>query len=91
MIVCLYDAEDQSRNHYYIMIEQILLQDTHCLNEAVFLFLAVHYVFNLEYDVVINGSLLFLQEYVANLKEKGKRPATYATITSRLFRASTQK
>ena len=88
--MCLYDAEDHSRNHYYIMIEQMLLQDTCCMNEAVFLFLAVHYVFNLEYDTVINGSLLFLQEFVANLKEKGKHSAFYATITSRLCRATTQ-
>ena len=63
-----------------IMIEQMLLQDTRL---AVYLLLAVHYIFNLEYHGVILDSLLFLQEFVLELKEKGKWSAFYTTITSR--------
>ena len=88
MIVSLYDSKDPSRNHYYIMVEQVMLQDTRNFKEAIFLLVAVHYVFNLEYDKSVLEPLLFLQEFVLNLKEKGRRSAVYTAITSRLSRAT---
>uniref|UniRef100_A0A1X7V755 Uncharacterized protein n=1 Tax=Amphimedon queenslandica TaxID=400682 RepID=A0A1X7V755_AMPQE len=46
MIVSLYDSEDPSRNNYYIMVEQELLQETRSFKEAIFLLVAIHYIFN---------------------------------------------
>ena len=89
MIVLMYDIEDSSRNHYYIMIEQELLQDTHHCDEAIFLLLAVHYIFNLEYNGTVSDSMLFIQEFVCKLKDtKCKHSAVYTNVTSRLYRAS---
>ena len=88
MIVLLYDSEDPSRNHYYIMVEQELVQDTHCFKEAIFLLIATHYIFNLEYDGAVAEPLLFLQEFVLKLKERGRRSAVYTAISSRLTRAA---
>ena len=90
MIVSLYDSEDPSRNNYYIMVEQELLQETRSFKEAIFLLVAVHYIFNLEYDATVIEPLLFLQEFILNLKEKGRRSAVYTAITSRLSRAVTK-
>lgn len=89
MIVMMSDSDDCSRNEYFIMIEQDLLLKTSHFDEAVFLILAVHYVFDLEYDLRVNDVLTFLQEYVCKLKcGKVNRSAIYSTISTRLFRAS---
>ena len=90
MIVLMYDCEDSSRNDYFIMIEQELLLKTSHFDEAIFLLLAVHYVFDLEYDSSVYDTLLFLQEFVCKLKGGKKRSAVYSAITTRLYRA-TQK
>jgi hypothetical protein len=82
MIVLLYDSEDNSRNNHYIMVEQELLQDTRNLKEVIFPLIALHYIFNLEYDGTVLESLLFLQEFILNLKEKGRHSAVYTAITS---------
>ena len=89
MIVVIYDVEDNTRNHYYIMVEQELLQDTHHFNETVFLLLAVHYVFDLQYNAAVFDTLLFIQEFVCQLKDrKNKHSAFYTSISTRLYRAS---
>ena len=59
MIVLLNDSEDPSRNHYHIMVEQELVQDTNCFKEAIFLLKATHYTFNIEYNGAIAEPLLF--------------------------------
>ena len=88
MIVSLYNSEDPCRNHYYIMVEQVMLQDSQSFKETIFLLVAVDYVFNLEYDKSVLEPLLFLQEFVLNLKEKGQRSTVYTAIASRLSRAT---
>ena len=66
----------------------MLLQDTQNFKEAIFLLVAVHYVLNLEYDKSVLEPLLFLQEFILNFKEKGRRSNVYTAITSQLFRAT---
>lgn len=61
------DSEDSTSNEYFIMIEQDLLLKTARFDEALFLLLAVHYVFDLQYDVKVKEILTFLQEYVSKL------------------------
>ena len=85
MIVLMYDVEEVNDNHYYIMIEQELTQETHSFAEAVFLLLAVHYVFNLEYNSAVYDMLLFLQEFICKIKDQQvkRHSAVYTTITTR--------
>ena len=61
------DSEDSTSNKYFVMIEQDLIPKTTCFDEALFLLLAVHYVFDLQYDVKVKDILTFLQEYVSKL------------------------
>lgn len=85
------DSEDSTSNEYFIMIEQDLLLKTARFDEALFLLLAVHYVFDLQYDVKVKEILTFLQEYVSKLKcGKVNLTATYAAVSTRLLRASKQ-
>ena len=50
------------------MVEQELLQDTHHFDETVFLLLAVHYVFDLQYNAAVFDTLLFIQEFVMTVR-----------------------
>ena len=79
----MYDVEEVNDNHYYIMIEQELTQETHSFAEAVFLLLAVHYVFNLEYNSAVYDMLIKDQQVK-------RHSAVYTTIT-RLYRAGQKK
>ena len=87
MIVLMYDTEDIQNNHYYIMVEQELLQETNHFSNALFLLLAVHYVFNLQYNSAVIEVLHFLQEFVVGLKDgKVKHSAVYTAITTRMIK-----
>ena len=60
------------------MIEQELVVETNCFDEAIFLLLAVHYVFNLEYNASVSDTLVFIQEFVCKLKvSKTKHSPVY--------------
>ena len=52
----MYNSQDGSHNDYYVMIEQELLLKTSHFDdhEVVFLLLAVHYIFDLEYDSTVS-------------------------------------
>ena len=56
MIVLMYNSQDGSHNDYYVMIEQELLLKTSHFDdhEVVFLLLAVHSIFDLEYDSTVS-------------------------------------
>ena len=62
MIEMMYDVEEASDNVYYIMIKQDLTQEAHNFTDAIFLLVAVHYVFNMEYKAEVHDMLLFIQE-----------------------------
>lgn len=86
MIVVMYDVDESVDNRYYIMIEQQLLLDSNSFTYTLFLLLAVHYVFNLQYNAVVEGTLRFLQEFVCNVKDKNaKHSASYTSITTHLY------
>ena len=70
------------------MVEQELVQDTYCLKEAIFLLIATHYIFNLEYNRAVAEPLLYLQEFVLKLKERGHWSEVYTAISSCLTRAA---
>ena len=83
----LKDIDDSSQDRYYIMIEQVMLHDTPDFTLALFLLLSVHYVFNLEYDACVLEPLLFLQEFVAGIKDTSiKYSALFSSVTSRITR-----
>lgn len=87
VIVVLRDMDDLSQDRFYIMIERVMLHDTLDFTHALFLMLAVHYVYNLEYDTNVQEPLLFLQEFVSGIKDTIiKHSAFYSSITSRIAR-----
>lgn len=79
-------TDDSSNNHFYIIVEQQLLQKTRNFVEVLYLLLAVHYVFNLEYEATNQSALYLLQEFVCKLKHKKvKQTAVYTAMTSHLY------
>ena len=62
---------------------------TNDFKESIFLLIAVHYIFDLEYDSAVGDTLLFFQEFVCDLKGgKTKHSAVYSAISTRLYRTS---
>jgi len=47
--------------------------------------LAAHYIFNIQYDSLVQSPLLFLQEFVVGIKEDSiKHTAHYTNIVSHI-------
>lgn len=84
----LRDIDDSSQDRYYIMIEQVMFSDTPDFTQALFLLLAVHYVFNLEYDASVQEPLLFLQEFVAGIKDASIKHSAFFLLLPRAYHAS---
>ena len=58
MWLCLTQKTVHENNEYFVMIEQQLLVKTNDFRESIFLLIAVHYVFDLEYDSAVGDTLL---------------------------------
>ena len=81
------DLEEALEDRFYIMTEGEMLCDCSSFSQAMFLQLAVHYVFNLQYDPTVYEPLLFLQEFVANVDDKfAKHSASFVSISSAISR-----
>ena len=77
------DVHDDShlQDRFYVKIEEEVLHDTTDFTQALFLLLAVHYIFNFQYDHQVQEPLLFLQEFVACMKDASvKHTAFYSVI-----------
>ena len=85
VIVILKDLHDEAEDQFFVMVENIRLHDNEDFTSALFTLLAVHYVFNIQYDTQVQSPLLFLQEFVVGIKEDSIRhTAQYANIVSRI-------
>ena len=85
VIIILKDLHDEARDQFFIMVENIRLHDNEDFTAALFTPLAAHYVFNIQYDSLVQSPLLFLQEFVVGIKEDSiKHTAHYANIVSRI-------
>ena len=85
IIVVMKDIKDASLDRFYVMVEDVTLNDTADFTLALFMLLAVHYIFNLEYNPLVKEPLLFLQEFVAGIKDSSMKHSAYFTsICSRI-------
>ena len=86
-IVLMYNSQDGSHNDYYVMIEQELLPKTsHFDNhEVVFPLLAVHYIFDLEYDSTVSDIHWC---FFRSLCVIWKYSPVYSTFSTRLYQSS---
>ena len=65
---------------FFLIVEQDVLCDVDDLSEAVFLWFAIHYVFNIQYNKVLNNVGLFFQDNIFECSDATKRTATYNSI-----------
>ena len=87
-IVMLSDDDDITPS-FYIAVEQELVVECADLLKALFMLLAVHYVFDISYNERVKDFFLFLQEKVMNISDEayssersGKKSACYLSTTS---------
>ena len=68
---------------FFVAIEQELVVECRCMPNAIFIMLAVHFVFNLEYNRNVKDVLYFLQERVLGFPDPlYKKSAVYMSISS---------
>ena len=68
---------------YFLAIEQELLIECKCMSNAIFTMLAVHFVFNIEYNHQVKDVLYFLQDKVLGFPDPGfKKSSVYMSISS---------
>ena len=80
-IVMFIDSADKTYSpQYFIAIEQIMLIQCKTINHALFTLFAVHYIFNLEYNVRVKDFYRFLQEHLMEIADSSKRSVNYANI-----------
>ena len=79
IIIAMMDVHDDShlQDQFYVMIEEEVLHDTTDFTQALFLLLAVHYVFNLQYDHQVQE---FLQDFVACMKDTSVKHTAFYTL-----------
>lgn len=75
------DDEDSLMQQYFICVEQQLMMESSNLISAIFLCLAAHYIFNIQYHPKAKDVWEFIQENVLDISSKGnkKRNATSST------------
>lgn len=71
-------------NEYYIIVEKrVLFGGLTSFCKSLALWFSLHYIFNLEYEKVVNEVALFIQEFVFGLPaSKVKKSSTYLTVSS---------
>ena len=91
IIVVMKDIDDSSLDRFYIMVENVTMNDTADFTQALFMLLAVHYIFNLEYNSRVKEPLYFLQEFVARVKDTSvKHSAHFTSVCSRITSCAAQ-
>ena len=76
---------DNDEQDVYLILEKKVQFKISVVKNAVANLMAVHYAFNLNYDQSAEPGLLFLQEDLLKLEERGKRKsATYLAASSAL-------
>ena len=82
------DDEDGLMQQYFICVEQQLMMESSNLVSALFLCLAAHYIFNIQYHPKAKDVWEFIQENIANVSSKGtkRRNVTSCTHFSGILR-----
>ena len=82
-IVCFMDAAGDILPTHFIAIEQDLVLECCSLDSALFIMLATHYVFNIEYHPKVKDVLYFLQEKVLGYPNPTiKKSSIYMNVSS---------
>ena len=76
------DATGDISPQFFIAIEQQLLLECKSLERAIFIMLAAHYVFNIEYNPKVKDVFLFLEEKVFGFSISVKKSAIYLSASS---------
>ena len=76
---------------YFIFIEQQVLCQCSTLCKTLLIWFSVHYVFNLQYHKYYHNVALFLQEFVFDLPEAGKKSSSYLSIATELSKVAHTK
>ena len=74
------DADIDFSPQYFIVIEQATFIECKTMAIAIFILFAVHYVFNLEYNVRVKDFYRFLQEYLLSIPVGCKRTVNFVNI-----------
>ena len=89
ILLCFRDDDDDITPTYFISIEQELVVEYSTLKKALLCLLAVHYVFDLNYNDRVKDFFLFLQEKVMKIADGSyaggkisKKSASYLSTTS---------
>lgn len=70
---------------YFIVIEQAVFIECKTMKNAIFTLFAVHFVFNLEYNIRVKDFYRFLQEYLMNIPEGSKRSVNSVWVLNCFF------
>ena len=80
-IVQFIDTSDANFSpQYFIVIEQAVFIECKTMTNAIFTLFAVHYVFNLEYNVRVKDFFRFVQEYLMSIADSSKKAVNYVNI-----------
>ena len=84
------DIDDSSLDRFYVMVKNVM-NDTADFTQALFMLLAFHYIFILEYNSRVKEPLYYLQEFVARVKDTSvKHSAHFTSICSRITSCAAQ-
>lgn len=81
-----FSAEDGGCE-YFVFVEQTVLCTVNTFTKALFLWFALYYVFNLEYEKNSKDLCLFFQEFIFGLPDNlCKKSSTYLSISTDIQR-----
>lgn len=82
-IVKFVDSSNDIPPQYFIAIEQQLLLECKSLESAIFILVASHYVFNIEYHSMVKDVFCFLEEKVFGFADTSvKKSSIYLSESS---------
>lgn len=83
-LIVLEDPDTDLPTQIFVAVEQMLVQQCRSLRMGIFVMLADHYIFNMEYHSKVKEVFLFLQEFVMQheVMTGHKRSPTYSNIAA---------
>ena len=82
-IVKFIDATGDLSPQFFVAVEQQLLLECKSLERAIFLMVATHYVFNIEYNLKVKDVFLFLEEKILGFLDTSvKKSSIYLSVSS---------
>ena len=73
---------EDGESQFFIFVEQKVFCTVNSFAKSVFIWFAVFYVFNLEYEKNIKDVCIFFQEFVFGLPCNSRKTSTYMSVTT---------